>query len=110
MVLRPFHFVALLLTLLAVLAAVALLMPRHGERLVARAASKVPAATLRDCLGTKLGLTWQGDPRAMHASALGLRAVVGDNGQSRQVGLFTDGGRPLTSSESAALQDCLGAQ
>jgi hypothetical protein len=107
MVLRAPVIFALLLLGLVVLAGLATLIPRGGERLVARAISKVSAATLRDCLGARMGLTWTGDPRAMHASAFGLRVVVGDGGPSRQVGLFTAGGRQLSSSESNALQDCL---
>ena len=110
MVLRPILFVGLMVAVLVLLAGVALLMPRHGERLVARASSKIPAAALRTCLAAKLSLTWQGEPRAMYANTSGLRVVVGDNGQFRQVGLFTDGGRPLGSSESTALEACLGAK
>jgi hypothetical protein len=110
MVLRPPVILALMLLVLAILAGVALLVPRGGERLVARATSKVPAQTLRDCLGGRMGLTWSGDPRAMHASAFGLRVVVSDSGQSRQLGLFTNGGRPLSSSESDTVKACLSGQ
>ncbi|WP_353228953.1 hypothetical protein [Novosphingobium sp.] len=99
----------LLLVILAVLFAVAMLFPRGGEKLVARAMTKVSSEPLRDCLATGLGLNvpWQGTAPAMHADRFGLRVVVGDNGHDRQVGLFTDGGQPLSSSQSAALQACL---
>jgi len=107
MVLRPMLIVALLVGVLAVLAGIALMIPRGGERLMGRASSPIAAETLRTCLGSHLGLTWTGDPRAMHASAFGLRVVVSDNGKSRQVGLFTDGGRQLSSSESDAMKACL---
>jgi hypothetical protein len=110
MVLRPPLILALLLALLLILGGLALLIPRGGERLVARASSKLSAAPLRDCLATKLGLTFSGDPRALHASAYGLRVVLTDNGQTRIVGLFTAGGRPLSSGESDALKACLSSQ
>jgi len=107
MVLSPRTLLGLILLIVAALVGVALLFPRGGERMVARATSKISGDVLRDCLASRLGLTWQGDARAMRASAYGLRVVVGDNGSSRQLGLFTAGGRPLSSSESTAVQDCL---
>jgi len=107
MVLRPPVVLALLLLVIALLAVVALLFPHGGERMVARASSKQSAQALRDCLGARMGLTWAGDQRAMRGSGYALRVVVGDSGQTRQVGLFTTGGRQLSSSERAALQDCL---
>jgi hypothetical protein len=110
MVMRPPVILALLLVVLAILAGAALLIPHGGERLVARATSKLSAQVLRDCLGSKLGLSWQGPPQAMHASVFGLRVVVGDSGKARLVGMFTDGGRHLSTSESAALTACLGSQ
>jgi hypothetical protein len=110
MVLRPPVILALLLLVLAVLAGIALLIPRGGERLVARASSKEPAQALRDCLGARMGLTWTGDARAMHASVYGLRVVVADSGTSRQLGLFTTGGRPLSTSENDTVKACLAGQ
>jgi len=96
--------------ILAILVVIAVFLPRGGEKLAARATSKVAGATLRDCLGTGLGLgPWQGQPIAMRASKLGLRVAVSDNGTERQVGLFTAGGQALSSSQSATLQACLGA-
>lgn len=110
MVLRPALIFALLVGVLAVLAGIALLIPRGSERLMGHASSPIAAGTLRTCLGSRLGLTWAGDPRAMHASVFGLRVVVSDNGKSRQVGLFTDGGRQLSSSESDAMKACLAGE
>jgi hypothetical protein len=94
--------------ILAALVAVALLVPGGGEKLVARASSKLPAAGLRDCLGTQMGLgAWQGNDKAQHATALGLRVVLTDNGQNRMIGTFTAGGRQLSEGQSKALQTCL---
>jgi len=107
MVLRPSVLLALLLALLLILGGITLLIPRGGEALVARATSKLAAEPLRDCLATKLGLTFTGDKRALHASAFGLRVVLTDNGQSRIVGMFTAGGRPLSTSQSDVLKACL---
>jgi hypothetical protein len=107
MVLRPPALLALLVGLLIVLAALAMLIPHGGERMVARASSKLSVQALRDCLGSKLGLSWAGDPHAMRGTAFGLRVVVTDNGKSRLVGMFTAGGRKLSSSESSALTTCL---
>ena len=79
MVLRPPRISALLLALRLILGGLALLIPRGEERLVARATSKLSAEPLRDCLASKLGLTFTGDARALHASAFGLRVVLTDN-------------------------------
>jgi hypothetical protein len=95
--------------IIALLVAIALLIPGGGEKLVARATTKAPLATMRDCLGTGLGLgTWQGSDKAIHATALGLRVVVTDNGHDRTIGLFTAGGRQLSSGQSKAFVTCLG--
>ena len=107
MVFRAPVVLAIALAILLIVAGLAMLIPHGGERMVARAASKVAAASLRDCLGSKLGLTFSGDEHAQHGSKFGLRVVVTDNVKSRSVGLFAAGGRQLTSSESEALQGCL---
>ncbi len=110
MVMRPSALIVVLLLALAGLAAAALLIPRGGEKLVARASSPIAAATLRDCLGSKLGLTWSGDDKAVHATAFGLRVVITDNGKTRQIGMFTDGGRHLSSNEEGAMTACQTSQ
>ena len=107
MVFRAPVVLALSLAILLILAWLAMLIPHGGERMVARAASKVSAETLRDCLGSKLGVTWQGDDHARFGSRFGLRVVVTDIGQTRTVGMFTAGGRQLSSSESGAMTSCL---
>ena len=100
----------LLLLIIAALAAVALLMPRGGERMIARASTKVPAEQLQACLSEKLGLgAWAGSAPTLHASKFGLRVVVSDSGKERQVGLFSPGGRALSNSDSGGLEACLGA-
>jgi hypothetical protein len=110
MTLRPSAMFVLLGFILAVLVVIAVFLPRGGEKLAARATTKVASATLRMCLGTGLGLgTWQGQPIVMRASKFGLRVAVSDNGTERQVGLFTAGGQPLSGGQSATLQACLGA-
>jgi hypothetical protein len=107
MVLRPRVLLVIVLIVLALLAGVVALLFRHGgERLVSRQSSAASAQALRDCLGTRLGLAWQGDPRAMHASTFSLRVVVSDSGKMRQIGFFTPGSRKLSSGESTALQEC----
>jgi hypothetical protein len=99
-----------LLLILVALAGVATLLPSSGDKLVARATSKVSSETLRDCLASGLGLgAWQGDTHVMRASAFGLRVAVADNGHERQIGLFTAGGRALSNGQSSALQSCLAA-
>jgi hypothetical protein len=96
--------------IIALLVAIALLIPGGGEKMVAKATTKVSLETMRDCLGTGLGLgAWQGSDKATHATALGLRVVVTDNGHDRMVGLFTAGGRQLSSGQSKALETCLAA-
>jgi hypothetical protein len=111
MILRPRLILVLLLLVLVALAGVATLMQSGGEKLVARASTKVSGDALRACLGSSLGLgAWQGNPRAMRASAFGVRVAVADNGHERQVGLFTAGGRALSSGQSSALQSCLAAK
>jgi hypothetical protein len=45
----------------------------------------------------------------MRASAFGLRVAVADNGHERRIGLFTAGGRALSSGQGSALQSCLAA-
>ena len=107
MVFRAPVVLVLLLAVVALLAGIALLIPSGGEKLVARASSKLAEESLRDCLGAKLGLTWSGDPHALHASAFGLRVALTDNGHTRIVGLFTAGGRQLSNSETEALKACL---
>jgi hypothetical protein len=109
MTLRPSTLFALLGVILLALVVIAIFLPRGSEKLVAHQSSKTPGATLRACLGTGLGLgEWQGPPVAMRASRFGLRVVVTDNGPKRQVGVFTAGGQPLSSGQSAAVQACLG--
>ena len=79
MVLRPRILLVVMVIVLALLAGAVALMFRHGgERLVARQTSAASAQALRNCLGARLGLTWQGDPRAMRASTFSLRVVVSD--------------------------------
>ncbi len=107
MVLRPHILLVVMVIVLALLAGAVALMFRHGgERLVARQTSAASAQALRNCLGARLGLTWQGDPRAMRASTFSLRVVVSDSGAARQIGFFTHGARKLSSSETTALQEC----
>ena len=105
MTLRPSTMFALLGVILLALVVIAVFLPR-GDRETGGAskARKRLSATLRACLGTGLGLgEWQGPTVAMRASRFGLRAVVTDNGPKRQVGLFTAGGQPLSSGQSAAV-------
>jgi hypothetical protein len=111
MILRPRLLVVLLLVLGAALFAVVQVLPSGGEKLVARATTKVAGESLRDCLasGLGLGMPWQGTALAMRANRFGLRVVVGDNGHDRQVGLFTAGGQPLSESQRTVLQGCLTA-
>lgn len=111
MILRPSILIALIAALLALLAVFAVMMPGGGEKLVARASTKASLAPLQSCLASGLGLgTWQGAAPAWHASRIGLRAVVSDNGHERQVGLFNDGGKPLSDSQRSVLQGCLAGQ
>jgi hypothetical protein len=109
MTLRPSVLFALLGVVLLALVVVAVFLPRGAEKLAARESSKASSETLRACLGSGLGLgAWQGQPAAMRASRFGLRVAVSDSGGERQIGLFTAGGQPLSSGQSAALQACLG--
>lgn len=99
----------ILLLIIVALAAVALLMPTGGERMVARATTKISLQPLRECLADKLGLgAWSGTAPLIHAGKFGLRVVISDKGAERHVGLFTAGGRPLGSGDSAGLEACLG--
>jgi hypothetical protein len=93
--------------LLALVGAAVMLFPRGKDVMVARRTTQSPAQTVRQCLADKLGLTWQGDAHAMRARAFSLRVVVVDNGKTRQVGMFTSGGRQLGSSENEALATCV---
>jgi|GEM_PF-1273028 len=108
MVINARLLLLLAVVVLAGLVGAVMLFPNHraAERLMARQSADAPAATLRQCLASRLGLSWEGDPHAMHASAWGLRVVVSDNGKSRQIGMFTAAGRKLSDSETAALHDC----
>lgn len=111
MILRPPILIAIIAVLLALLAAFAVMMPGGGEKLVARASTKASLDPLRTCLAQGLGLgTWQGTAPAWHASRIGLRAVVSDNGHERQVGLFNDGGKPLSEAQRDVLKGCLAGQ
>jgi len=108
MTLRPSVLFVLLGVILAVLVVLAVFMPRGPERLAARSSTKVSGSALRACLASGLGLgAWQGEPIAMRATKFGLRVAVSDNGKDRQVGLFTAGGQPLSSSESATFEACI---
>lgn len=110
MIARRYGVFAALLLILVAVAGVATVMSRGGERLVVRATSKVSSETLRSCLASGLGLgAWQGDTHVMRASAFGLRVAVADNGHERRIGLFTAGGRALSSGQGSALQSCLAA-
>lgn len=114
MIVRRYGVFGLLLLILVAVAGVATVMSRGGERLVVRAATRVPGETLRTCLASGFGLgAWHGDARAMQARAPGLRVAVSDTmsdrGAERRIALFTAGGRALSSGQSRALQTCLAA-
>ncbi|EGD59897.1 hypothetical protein Y88_2336 [Novosphingobium nitrogenifigens DSM 19370] len=93
---------------LSAMTAVALLTPRTGLRQVVRADSALPAARLGPCLAARLGLgPWKGNPQVAGNKGAGLRAELADKGASRHLSLLTEGGRPLSSGESEAVQACL---
>ena len=111
MILRPSILIAIIAALLALLAAFALMIPGGGEMLVARASTKASLDPLQACLAQGLGLgAWQGGAPAWYANRIGLRVVINDNGHERQVGLFNDGGKPLSEAQREVLKGCLGGK